>query len=333
MRPGSALTLFALAGLCLTAEVVSFAAVTAAGTTASPSGRIAFARHGPGTDETFTYTKSLRGSRVKPLYSRSPSGEPRWSPDGRRVAILSACRDGSENCAFTIVDAATGAIRQEKMRDPKLFTACTVWSPNGRRFACEGFGEPDRRKNGIYTLRSSDASGLLRLTKNPGGNDQPGDYSPQGTRLVFARFSRNEKPVGLFIVGTQGGEPRRITPLRMLVSSPGDWSPSGNRITFARRVSPNRHNSLWIVRADGSGLHEIRLTGAAPCGGSISQPGSRACIHPRWSPDGTRIVFGVVTTRDGRELENVYIANADGTGVTQVTRGGGDEAPDWGPAS
>ena len=44
-----------------------------------------------------------------------------------------------------------------------------------------------------------------------------------------------------------------------------------------------------------------------------------------------KIVFDVATQGGGGEVESIYIANADGSGVTQVTRGGWeDDAPDWG---
>jgi Tol biopolymer transport system component len=187
-------------------------------------------------------------------------------------------------------------------------------------------------RNGIYTLRTSDGGGLVRVTRNTRGYDQPGDYSPRGTHLVFARFGKDEKPLGLFIVRTNGRQLRRIAPASPQLS-PGDWSPSGNRILFARRVNAQTHNSLWVVRADGSGLREIRLQGVPRCGGQFSTPGARGCIHPRWSPDGTKIIFDIATPTSAGEVENIYIADADGSGVTQVTRGSWeDDAPDWGRA-
>ncbi len=160
----------------------------------------------------------------------------------------------------------------------------------------------------------------------------PGDYSPDGKRLVFARFvQEGEPPVGLYVVKTNSSGLGRITPPGTIVSSPGDWSPQGNRIVFARRVSADMRNSLWVIRSDGSGLHEIRLRARPACGGPISDPASRACIHPRWSPDGKKIIFSIVTETATDELENIYTANADGTGLTQVTRRGGtDGTPDWG---
>jgi hypothetical protein len=101
-------------------------------------------------------------------------------------------------------------------------------------------------------------------------------------------------------------------------------------------MGEDMRNSLWVVHADGSGLHEIRVQGEPACGGPIAAPTSRGCIHPRWSPDGKKIIFGSVTaTADGGtendgETENIYAVNADGTGLTQVTPGVEDETPDWG---
>ena len=305
--------------------------VATSGTKLTAAERIVFAREMPrGSDETFTFIANTDGSGIRRLFTAGPSGSPHWSPDGRSVAVNAACTDGSENCAFTIVDPDTRRFRQVKNRDPGLSTACTVWSPDGSRFACGGYGEPDSTRNGIYTLRTSDGGGLVRVTRPPRGFDEPGDYSPGGMQLVFARFSKDEKPLGLFVVRTNGRELRRIAPASPQISS-GDWSPSGNWILFARRVNAKVHNSLWLVRPNGSALHELKLQGAPPCGGRLSTPGARGCIHPRWSPNGTKIIFDIATPKGGGEVETIYIANADGSNVAQITRGGWeDDAPDWG---
>jgi Tol biopolymer transport system component len=323
--------LIALGLLAGVAALAALAAMPADAKAPGPNGRIAFARFDPALDGTVTYTANPDGSGVQQLFSGGPSGAPRWSPDGSQVAILAACTDGEENCALTVVNPDTGTFRQLKMTDPNLFTACIVWSPDSKRLACEGFGEPDPSRNGIYTIRSSDGGGLTRMTSNPGGDDLPGDYSPQGKRLVFARFDQNGDPVGLYVVKTNGSHPRPITPPGTIVSSAGDWSPQGNAILFARRVSADMRNSLWVVHSNGSGLHEIRLQAQPACGGPISAPTSRGCIHPRWSPDGKKIIFSIFTETAAGEVENIYTVNADGTGLTQITtHGGADGPPDWG---
>jgi Tol biopolymer transport system component len=80
------------------------------------------------------------------------------------------------------------------------------------------------------------------------------------------------------------------------------------------------------VHAGGSGLHEIRVPGQPPCGGALSDPTARGCLDPHWSPDGRRIVFQMISG----DVSNIYTVGADGTGLTQVTRGGSDNFPDWG---
>jgi hypothetical protein len=97
---------------------------------------------------------------------------------------------------------------------------------------------------------------------------------------------------------------------------------------FARR-NAQRDNSLWIVRPDGNGLRELRIEGS-PCGGPTPAlpPEDASILGGRGRH---KIIFGLVTPDGfGGEIENVCIANADGTGLTQVTRGREDETPDRG---
>src|SRR5690606_4291361 len=74
-------------------------------------------------------------------------------------------------------------------------------------------------------------------------------------------------------------------------------SPDGAAVVFSWR------GDLWKVPARGG--HAIRLT---------SHPADE--LHSAWSPDGTQIAFN--STRDG--YNNIYLMNADGTDVRQVTR-------------
>ncbi|MCD6023036.1 MAG: hypothetical protein K0R20_2746 [Actinomycetia bacterium] len=95
------------------------------------------------------------------------------------------------------VDPDAGqVVRAHPQPDPKLELFCGgSWSPDGDRISCEGFGVDDPSLSGIYTIRTSDGGGLRRITSNPDGFDAPGDFSPDGERLVFTRFVDDE-PVG-----------------------------------------------------------------------------------------------------------------------------------------
>jgi TolB protein len=293
-----------------------------------PAGRIAFSRGTSvlaGDEEKVTYTVNPDGSDVQPLFTDGPSSNPQWSPDGTEIQIF-CCDDGM---AAHIIDPDTGDLRELPPPDPSSETHCgDAWSPDGKRIACEVFGVDDPSRNGIYSIRSSDGGGLTRITSNPGGDDIPGDYSPDGKQLVFIRF-KDERPVGFFVTNLDGSGLRRVTPTDMILDDSGfggSWSPSGDEILFVGLASEDAHKAIWVVDADGSSLHQLPITPA--CGGPFPDPTSHGCYSPSWSPDGSKIVF-TRSSPDGVE-ENIYTVNADGTGLLQVTDSGGDDNPDWG---
>jgi TolB protein len=314
-----------------------FLALVAASATPAPAkpradnGQIVFARFDPLQDDTVLYTVNPDGSherQVLPL----PAQCPRWSPDGTRIVTCGFPPNG----AAAIINPDDGSYRVLPMPDPDhLFTACPLMSPDGARLACESFGEDrfenptDPSLNGIYTIRSSDGGDLTRMTSNSGGDDLPGDYSPNGKRLVFARGDHPTDPDGLYTVKVDGTGLRQITPTGTILGpdSGGNWSPQGNEIVFARRIAADRRATLWIIHSDGSGLRQIHVQGEPACGGPISDPTARGCFDPHWSPDGRKIVFTTFTAAAGRDI---YTVNADGSGLARITHAGDDHFPDWG---
>jgi len=306
-----------LAGLAL----VALFALPAGARPPGVNGQILFGRFDPAQGDTVIYTVNPDGShehQVLPFALECPY----WSADGSRI-VTCGLPDGS---SALIINPDTGSLREVFSSDPTLFLACPLPSPDGQRLACGQWNQPaDPSRNGIYSIRSSDGGGLIRITSNPGGSDEPGDYSPNGKRLVFGRSDQNGDPIGLFVVNVNGTGLKQITPKR---SSPGDWSPQGNEIVFSQRLTPDVHSSIWVVHADGTGLHEIYVQPESACGGPNSDPTADGCFDPRWSPDGTKIIFAKGTSGDSDS--NIYTVNVDGTGLTQVTHGGRDQAPDWG---
>lgn len=78
------------------------------------------------------------------------------------------------------------------------------------------------------------------------------------------------------------------------------------------------------MNADGGSPEQLPINPA--CGGPSSEPGEFGCYSPNWSPDGKQIVFA----RSDGTTESIYVVNADGSGLMQVTDGE-DDQPDWGP--
>ena len=302
---------------------------------AQSAGRIMFQRAPGGevveADETDVYVMSADGSDVRLMMAGAEPG--RWSPDGSEVSIF-CCGDPTMEAHF--VDVATGEVRGLETADPTMELHCEIgWSPDGKRLLCEGYGIDDPSRNGIYTVRAADGGDLTQITSNPAGGDIPGNYSPDGTRLVFKRFE-DEVFTGMFIAdisddGTAEGEPRQFTPAGMVLDDTGHggrWSPDGDEILFVARESDGHHKAIWVFDAGADDGEPHQLPIAPGCGGPLGEADAYGCYAPDWSPDGDSIVF-TRSEPDGSN-ESIWIVGDDGSGLVQLTEGT-DDTPVWGP--
>jgi Tol biopolymer transport system component len=298
------LIMFAL----LAAAIAAVSANPAAAHLRGTNGKLVTNSDNLGTGEEQVYTVDPDGTDQQLVSNNSEVGQ--WSPDGTRIALFT-------DLGERLFNIDTGEATDLGLPDnlyPELALFCGVWSPNGARLACEGFGHTDPSLNGVYTLRSSDGGDLQRVTSDPNGDDCPSDYSPNGKRLVVTRA--NETTYEIDTVKLDGSGLKRITPEGMEFNfCNGNWSPQGNQIVFSAHV-PNGdyHSSVWVVHFNGAGLRQLPIAG--PCGGPFSDPTTFGCFNPVWSPDGQKIAFGRNQDDGQRDL---YTVNADGSGLFQVT--------------
>jgi TolB protein len=134
------------------------------------------------------------------------------------------------------------------------------------------------------------------LTRNPNSDDITPAWSRSGRMLAFSRSPTASTRPGMFVLGADTGQSRRIITGR--AESPA-WSPDDKRIAFSRG------GSIWIVNARGGGLRRI-VRGAGPT----------------WSPDGRRIAL----YRGG-----IFVVNLDGSELQRLTVGDEDAEPAWSP--
>ena len=168
--------------LALLASVVAAILVTPA--TAKPpgtNGLISFTRFDPALGQDIVYTINPDGSHEQQLMVAAESGH--WSPDGSRILI------GPDCCAEQILNPDTGSYTELPTFYPDLglFLGCGVWSPDGARLACEGFGD-DSSADGVYTVNSLDGGNVR------GSPREPTTTAPATTRRTASASSSCAHP-------------------------------------------------------------------------------------------------------------------------------------------
>jgi Tol biopolymer transport system component len=300
-----------LVTLALLASAMAVIVVTPA--TAKPpgaNGKIVVNVDNSTTGGEQVYTVDPDGTDLQLLQDNSEVGQ--WSPDGLQLPLV--LEPSGPSLLYAFDTGATTDLGLPFDRYPDLALFCGIWSPDGSRLACEGFGQTDGSLNGVYTVRASDGGDLQRVTSDPNGDDCPSDYSPDGKRIVITRA--NETTYEIDTVKLDGAGLKQITPSGTnLDFCSGRWSPQGNEILFSAHFPGGDRSTIWVAHSDGTGLQKIPVPG---CGGPRSDPTSIGCSAPSWSPDGRKIAFSRHSLLPTEQF-NLYTVNTDGTGLFQVT--------------
>ncbi len=161
---------------------------------------------------------------------------------------------------------------------------------------------------------NADGTSYQQLTDLEAHNYYP-IYSPLGGSVVYAS-NQNGGVFDLFLFIFDGARLLRLTENIGNVISPS-FSPDGTRILFANRAAEGP-TSLWTMDTTGENAD---LLYAAP----------NTIVAADWSPVGNRIAFAMAV--DQPDAYEVFIMNADGTNIQQLTRGllGIGGSLDWSP--
>ena len=295
------------------------------------------------------YTIEVSGDNLKHV---SDFGfHPSWSPDGKSLVVSSFGRDQptvrtSPGQNLSIIDIETGS-RREILSAEATFPA---WSPNGHRIAywfhSGTFGRRDIATipanggepvivakdfavsnwnpvwspDGKYLYFVSSRGGSMnfwRVAIDEESGAVSGDPEPIGAPSTYSRhltFSRNGKRMAYVQTDNRSniqgvnfdahtlktvGEPFWITEGTREISR-AELSPDGTQ--FVMRLIRPTQDDLVISSRDGREWRDV----------TNDEPFDR---YVRWSPDGKRLAF--FSDRNGGG--QVWISNADGTGLRQMT--------------
>jgi dipeptidyl aminopeptidase/acylaminoacyl peptidase len=207
-------------------------------------------------------TQSLRLT-----YGPASDSSPRWSPDGKFLAFLSA-RPADAKTQIWLLDRRGGEARQ--LTDVKDEIADFHWSPDGKKFVLE--------------MRAASDDPAAKAPNTPPAAPQPIVIDRYHFKRDIAGYLTASSRTHLFLFDV---ETKKLDPLTAgNTSSDSDprWSPDGTRIAFvsAPDSEPNQPatNDISIVDAR-PGAAPRKIASAFP-------PNSQ---HLAWSPDGKLIAF------------------------------------------
>lgn len=261
-------------------------------------------------DDQIVYTRRLQDTTS--IWSVPPAGgeshkvieggrNPNWSWDGSRLVfergydVWTANADGADQRKVEGVPPT----------DHLLADRMPAFSPDGASIA---FFQKSKGPHGDYWVVPADGGQARRLTFDDTFGGAPA-WMPDGRFIIFP--SQRAGSLTLWKVPAVGGEPEPI-----LVGTGEDTDPEISR-DGRRLIYTNTRNNYMLTMTDPvSGqqkeLHQSRSD----------------MVDPSFSPQGDKILFFGFAEGGGLHL---YVVNADGTKLNQLTRGKGEQNvhPQW----
>ncbi len=152
----------------------------------------------------------------------------------------------------------------------------------------------------IYVRQLAAGGREIQITSDGQDNLHP-SWSPDGREIAYASRGRP----GIWLMPALGGTPRRLTDF----GSRPAWSPDGTTLVF-QSGGPTDISASAPAAAPTSSLFLVPRSGGTPV--PLTRPGSPEGGHgaPKFSPDGTTIVFATWTLNEG---EIWSVSRSDGS--------------------
>lgn len=302
--------------------------------------------------------QSMVGSAtVGPAFPGEPTvaSEAGAAPEGLQGHIVFTCQLFKEIAAeqICIMNADGTGYHRLTMEDGVRHYYPSL-SPDGTRVVYSQYRQDNVYE--IYELTLVDGV-ARRITDRLGALTGP-EISPDGSLIVFMRWTPASNQDQIWVMDRDGNQPRRI------FDGTGwdpTWSPDGKEILFASDMAGT--NQLYVIALDGSGLRRLTdlpalrgrsdwsidnliVTYSGPSwgrelfilhsdGSALHQvgPSGGNSQGPSFSPDGKWIAFtGYFDNMQNDNGCEIYAIRTDGSGLRRLTKNDYcDYQPRWGP--
>jgi len=229
--------------------------------------------------------------KVTMLGKMVSAGAPSFSPDGKRIAFITAISGSPQ--VWTL--SATGGWPDQitAFDDP---VASVKWSPNGEWLAVQvapGGGLTEQ----IYVMRP-DGSEPRMISEGAPTHNQIGAWTPDSKSLLVASNRRTRNAMDIWILDVAGGA-KRLVAENKGIGSVEEVSADGKYALLWRLVNRGDED-FYRVALDGSGeVHLTRHTPPATFGGAEFGPSSDV-IYLAGNPDRNLEAFGRVVITEGK---------------------------------
>ncbi|MGA2263073.1 MAG: protein kinase [Acidobacteriota bacterium] len=235
----------------------------------SPDGkRLAFILRRPGEGDTLATSAAdatdlstvMRSDAAYPFF-RHPS----WSPDGKQLAVTRS--SGGIAGEIWIVPLDGGQARRLSNDPPGIFSSQSVFAPDGR-----GIVHKSNRAGATNLWIMPLDGGLpVRLTSGPGP-----DESPSVSRGGSIAFTNARSRCALVVYNLASGQARELLTYSSVLWAPA-FSPGGQELAFSQSERDGSWH-IWTVPLSGGSARQLTF-------GSLPE------IYPRFTPDGTYIIY------------------------------------------
>ena len=223
-----------------------------------------------------------------------------WSPDGTLLLFEDAA-------GLWLVDASGTIVQSFPFEDLCPIECLNIggyeFSPDGALIA---FDRPSITTSGDFVTALVDvATGqITEIASTASEGNGPPQWSPDGTRLTFARQPGGPSGATLYMVNADGSNLHQYVPQDLYAIEPR-WSPDGSLIAFLSVDQPDLvANDIYVVAPDGTGLRRLTSDGVSN--------------RPEWTADG-RIVYARAAGAAGpNTVYELWIMDADGANQAKL---------------